>query len=349
MPTLKEVKISWGPIVCECDTCLCSTQISFRKTTDNNWYTPGSPTNPTQELSYNIIIEAGVHYQVRLTFIGPRCHQKIQYISIYYPLANCCPLGYTAAPDGTYCYKVEEIAATPPSGSVQTLVAKTDSSYSTCGAYIYNPGYALDGTGPATQIPFANGFWHNGGAECVNSASYLGPLNRAGVWTTTTSDGQDIGFGVCLDLPVAKTYYIGIAADNYGIITVDNNLVVQQDPVTLASQYSQGPASTFKIWHIYPVFLSAGPHILELRAHNVLGVAALGCEVYNATAAELIAATSYADLGAKLIFSSKNQIGQPAQLGTGNVGYTCPAGYSISPCSGTVKCQKIFTSPPVNC
>ena len=63
-----------------------------------------------------------------------------------------------------------------------------------------------------------------------------------------------------------------------------------------------------------------------------------------------MAATSYTDLGSKLIFSSKDYIGQPVQIGTGGVGYTCAAGgSSLVLCDGTPYCLQLLTTSTVPC
>lgn len=337
------VRIVWEPVICECSTCICQTQIAYRKQEDNNFTIPDSPINPTQQMEYTISIDAGVYYQVRLRFIGPKCKQKDTFISLYYPEEQCCPTGFTLNPDGTYCYKIEDVDAII-TGTPQTLIAQHAAAYSTCGSYIYNTGYSVNGTGASTQITTANSFWVNGAGSCIDSSTTNGPLNRVGVWSNPPMDNQDIGFGVCLNLPESKTYYIGIGADNLSIVKLDGNVIIQQNPIALGTQYGVGPSATFKVWHIYPLVITAGPHILELSAHNDSVPAALGCEVYNATASELISATSYAALDNKLIFSSKDYIGQEVQLGTNGAGYTCPSGYSIAPCEDPVKCRKITST-----
>jgi hypothetical protein len=251
-----------------------------------------------------------------------------------------CSAGFTLAPDGSYCYQIDEVPATPPSGGdPQDTVAATDNSYSTYGTYIYHAGFATNGTGVSDQITTGNAFWINGPS---NSTS--GPLNRCGLWTTSTPAGQDIGFSVCLTLPETKVYFIGVGGDNRCRITVDGVVIVDQNVSALATQYGADAQITFKVWHVYPVTLAAGPHIIELIGHNDSGVAALGAEVYNNTAAELIAATSYADLD--VIFSTKDYIGEPVQLSTGGLGYSCPSGYSLAACVEPVVCRAIVTELP---
>lgn len=347
---MKSVRIKWGPIQCECDSCICSTEVSFREQGSSNWYTPDNPTNPTQETEYTILIEEGIYYQVRLVHRGPLCQEKEQFISLYYPLSACCPAGYELTDDASVCYKVEEINATPPSGAVDTLDEANFGSYSICGSYIYEVGWNINGTGAATQIPLTNAFWRNGSGTCVFDGNFIdGPLNRTGVWALPAQSNQDIGFSVCVDLPATKTYYIGIGCDNYAIIKVDGQTILQQNDIALAAQYGGDIAAPFKVWHIYPVTLTAGPHVIEMIGHNVDPPAGMGCEIYDATPAELIAADGYEDLGAQLIFSSKDYIGEPVQLGTQNAGYTCPEGYALAACADPIKCRKILYTNKIVC
>jgi hypothetical protein len=58
----------------------------------------------------------------------------------------------------------------------------------------------------------------------------------------------------------------------------------------------------FKYWHIYPVTIFEGDHILELYGLNNSDDAGFGCEIYNNTAQQLITATTLNDLN--IIFSS---------------------------------------------
>lgn len=256
-----------------------------------------------------------------------------------YPCQIGCPTGYTLSPDGTYCYKVDTVPATPPTGDLDTLEAKTAIQYSTCGSYIYNSGYNVNGTGTSTQITLANSFWYNGVGSCADGTTSDGPMNRCAVWTTVTSNNQDIGFSVCLNLDAEADYYIGIGVDNYGIVKIDGTIIIQQDETAINSQYSVTGAC-FKVWGIYPIHLTAGIHYLELYGHNISSAAAVGMEIYNNTKAEIIAATSYADLN--LIFSTKDEVGLPAYLGTS--GYSCPASYSVAACESPVVCTKILTT-----
>jgi len=323
--------------------------VEYRKKSENNWIKPTTPTNPTMTGTYTLSLEEGVAYYIRISSESPNCVPFYVYREIIPVSGACCPATYELAPDESYCFKIEEVAATPPS-SGENATAQTDEAYSTCGSYIYSPGYALDGTGTSIQINTSNPFWVNGTGSCADATPTNGPLNRTGIWSATPLSDQDVGFGICINLPETTTYYVGIGCDNYGVIKVDGTIILQQDPTALGVQYSVGAAATFKVWHIYPVTFTAGQHYLEIYGHNDSGPAALGCEIYNATSAEIQAATSYGALGSKLIFSSKDYVGQPIQFGTGGVGYTCPVGYSIAACDGPIPvCKRILTTSTTIC
>jgi hypothetical protein len=251
-----------------------------------------------------------------------------------------CSPGYTLAPDGSYCFLIDEVPATPPSGGdPEDTVAAVHSSYSTYGTYIYHPGFASNGTGVSDQITTSNPFWINGPSNTT-----AGPLNRCGLWTTSTPAGQDIGFSVCLTLPASKVYYIGVGGDNRCKIVIDGVVIVDQNVSALATQYSADAQISFKVWHVYPVTLAAGPHIIELIGHNDSSSAALGAEIYNNTPEELATSTSYADLD--LIFSTKDYVGGPVQLSTNGLGYSCPSGYALAACVEPVVCRAIVTELP---
>jgi hypothetical protein len=251
-----------------------------------------------------------------------------------------CSPGYTLAPDGSYCYQIDEVAATPPTGgTAESTVATSYSSYSSYGTYIYDAGFSVNGTGISTLIPTSNSFWAN-----LSENSTDGPLNRCGLWTTSELSDQDIGFSICLDLPDSKVYYIGVAGDNRCRIIIDGVVWVDQNVSALATQYGADAQIAFKVWHVYPVTLAAGPHIIELIGHNDSSDASLGAEIYNNTAAEIAAATGYGDLD--LIFSTKDYRGEPVQLGTDGLGYSCPSGYSLAACDDPIVCRLILTELP---
>lgn len=252
-----------------------------------------------------------------------------------------CPIGYELSPDSSFCFIEEITEATPPTAGENT-VAQSAVQYSTCGSYIYDAGYNSNGTGTSNQITTANTYWVNGAGLCADNTTVDGPMNRCALWATSTMSNQTVGFAVCIDITETKTYYIAMGCDNFGTIRLDSEIIVEQDQSALDTQYSIGGAC-FKVWHIYPVEIPSGSHIIEIIGNNVSGIAGLGCQIYDNTSAEIIAATSDGDLN--LIFNSVDYVGQPIVLGSDGLGYSCPAGYSLKTCDSPVVCSRIITTP----
>lgn len=255
-----------------------------------------------------------------------------------------CPMGYTLSDGESECTMTSIVDATPPTDS-QDAVNQTNGNYSLYGTFIYAPGYNSDGTGTSTQIPIGNAFWINPTADLID-----GPLNRSGIWTASPAGDQTIGYSICLTFEEETTVLVGLGTDNYGIINIDGSNVVTQNPTTLAAQYNAqfpgiGDFVTFRIWHVYPVTIPAGTHVLEMIGYNVSGPAALGTEVYAISAVSLPSITSYAAMGSNLLFSSKNYIGEPIQSGNQGIGYGCPDGYSLNTCDSPVSCISVLTTP----
>lgn len=337
-----------------------STLVEYKLSSSSTWITPTSPNNPTTQNTYTLIVNENTFYDVRLTTNGIRCSSRSTTFQIFAPQGACCPAGYTLSVDETYCYKVNTTAATPPS-SPENTVAKTLNVYNTYGTLIYDLGFNVNGTGTFTQISYSNSFWVNGpGYPTFTATTTDGALNRSGLWSTTTlPTGQTVGFTVCVTLATSGIYYIGSSADNWITIKVDGNTVLNMDPAAMGTFLAANgyPAtsvdSTFRFWHIYPIALNAGNRVLEIVGNNAVAPnpnpAAMGVEIYNATSSEIQAATSYVDLGAKLVFSSKDYIGQPVQVGSDGFGYTCPSGYSLVLCSGPAFCTQTLITTPIAC
>ena len=323
--------------------------IEYRVSGTTTWIQPNNQPNPTLATFYDLTVDYNAFYDVRITSYGARCSPSSRTFQIFAPLGACCPPGYTLSVDASYCYKINTTAATPPSSPLNSVAAQF-STYAGYGTVIYNLGFNIGGYGPFTLIPLANTFWSNTGLSFTQ-----GPNNRTGLWASTTTDNQDVGFSTCVTLPVAGIYYVGCFGDNRIRINVDGNNVLNMDVTNMAAYFSAngypgiGPFVTFYFWHVYPISLPAGTHVIEIIGHNDTLQAAMGTEVYNATAAQLIAATSYVDLGAALVFSTKDHIGEPLEIGSGGSGYTCPDGYSLILCDGPAYCTQTLTTPTVSC
>ena len=334
-----------------------STLIEYKLDTSTVWIQPGSPSNPTTNNFYPLTILDGFEYDVRLTTNGVDCGSKSTTLQIINPGgAACCPSTYTLSLDGTFCFKNIDTPATPPTSSENTI-AVSHVDYSAWGTLIYDPGYSISGVGTFTQIPYTNSFWVNGSGFPTGTGltTTAGPLNRTGLWSSSTGDGQTIGFSICITAPIAGTYYVGTAGDNFNSIFIDGVNVITQDPLAIATylnSHGYGGLSTevtFRFWHVYPVMLTAGSHVLEVIGNNISDVASMGAEIYNAKSADLHAATSYIALGSKLIFSTKDFIGQPVQIGSGGIGYSCPAGTSLVLCDGSPFCRQTLTTATISC
>ncbi len=264
-----------------------------------------------------------------------------------------CPLGYEMSDDDSYCFYENVVDATPPTNSENTVPA-TYFTYSCWGALVFDPGYGVNGVGTFTMIPISNPFWINGTGYPATGNYVDGPMNRSSLWATTTLDNQTIGFSKCVNVPTSGIYLVAIVGDNIPKISVDGNVIVDMDPVALGnyldahgfSGLSAYPSeAAFRFWNIYPIMLSAGLRVIQMTCQNTTGPAAIAAEIYNATYADLAAATSYVDLGSKLIFSTKDFIGQPVQIGSGGIGYSCLPGYSLKECDSPPTCIKIVTTP----
>lgn len=301
-------------------------------------------TDGTLAIPQTIVVNTSENYIIRATNL--LCGDYYDEM-IMFPCTPTCPAGYQLSEDGTFCYMNTTVAATPPTGGNAALaVAVTNISYDTCGSYIFSAGYDVNGTGSATQIPTSNPFWVNGSGSCVDATLTDGPMNRGAIWISAVMSNQTVGFAVCITVPDAATVFVSVGADNYSIIDVNGINILTQDPVALFGQFPMaGPnAAPFKVNCIYPVGLQAGTSILQMTGFNVSGPAAMFAEVYLNTAAEIAAATSYADLN--LLFSTKNTVGQPIDVGSAGSGYSCPAGYSLQTCSSPFVCVKQLTIDP---
>ena len=248
-----------------------------------------------------------------------------------------CPNG--AILDASGCYIVQTTSATPPS-VVNNLALFTYYQYGYGGTLIFN-NYDSNGVGTVGSH-LTSSWWSN-----TSSTTTGGVLNRTGVWASTgATNNQTIGFSVCVTAPSTKTYYIGIGCDNFGSIKINGITVLTQNSTLIFnSLISQGypvssvGATTWQYWIVYPITLLSGINYVEIYGNNTTGTASVGVEVYDATATDLANAASYTDLGAKLLFSTKDQVGLPVTIGT-SIGYTCPSGYSLVTCDGPYYCSE---------
>jgi hypothetical protein len=184
-----------------------------------------------------------------------------------------------------------------------------------------------------------NTFWWS------NNIDTLGRLNNVGLKALADTDPTNsglagwVGFSKCINIDVAGTYYVGLAADNYCRFKVNSTLIVEFDAID---------DNTFRKWSVFPIQLNSGANFIEMEGLNGGGEAAFGAEIYNPTGATpfatLTAATSTASTQANVIFSTTEYVNQNWQLGPG--GYSCQTGFVLNLCDPSKPfCTQVVKEP----
>lgn len=259
-----------------------------------------------------------------------------------------CPAGYTATTALDGCQLFTYTAATYNGSGTTAVACDALSDHSLQGTYWWpsienvtlplvrnnSDGYNTlrEGNigGPAfTSVTFVtSAFW----GQNPNPGGIYGRLNASGVKRSSGPLSEWVGFSVCIDIPTTKTYYIGIGANNAVRFTLDGELIINLDDVT--------NTDNLKVWHMIPVTMTSGKHIIEIEGRNDddFNATAFGAEIYSETLENLTGATTTGDTG--LIFSTFDRIGGEFDLGT-TIGYTCPSGYSLDTCNIPYTCIQI--------
>ena len=265
-------------------------------------------------------------------------------------LYNCafCNISFDWAPySETQCYRIETTSPTAPITPI-SLSQQPNLVYSSLGTRFYDMNYPTNGVGNILYTSSVVDVWQS-------SSISNGPLNRSGIWNSSSSAPLDtwVGFSSCLNTTdETKTYYVGIGGDNQFRLVLDGVEIVN----TLLGSYSaSSPGYAFRYWHVYPIVISQGQHTLELYGWNNTGgfvnPADFGCEIYDNTLNELTGATSIGDIN--IIFSSsaftEATIVQDSSGNYTTSGYSCPSGYVYSECDGGNCIQYIFCDSPSSC
>ena len=123
-----------------------------------------------------------------------------------------------------------------------------------------------------------------------------GPLNRCGIWSCTSGEDEWLFVNATFAAAETKEYLIGVGADNHFRVYIDDVLIVANEITD---------SENFKLWHVFPVELTAGLHTIRLEGRDDgAGGATIGCEIYDNTTTGLANAVTYNDL--KVLFSTKD-------------------------------------------
>lgn len=283
------------------------------------------------------------------------------------PVVCECPPGFTEV--AGECVQFVEVEAEYTGGLLTVQSGDNVSSYSFSGIRLYsdissatvpligtgttNPLYSVkDNNGLGVVIPVTNqvmstlwGSWNN----CPTGTSG-GRLNTVGIWAPGFDVDEELCFDFCINPTVTKQYLIGIGGDNEVKLYIDSVLTV----------HLKAPASTvapfatinipFTSWHVFPVTLTAGTHIITLCGIDFGGSAAFGAEIYDIDLATFQSTLLNpalgpgncgnvpADLAPYILFSTVNMIGlqvpNPSEPGI----WECPEGYVLDECQGVPLC-----------
>ena len=292
-----------------------------------------------------------------------------------------CPEGYVEI-DGE-CVETIIIEATYTGTTVQLNAAANQISFNKFGLRLYpditasvkpllgsgNPYLvkANNGAG-ATITPLISGvqstLW---GCELPSAcstftppaSSYGGRLNITGLWNNaynvTTGDGPELSFEYCIDIAETKQYLVGIAGDNKVKLYVDGILNVFLNVGGVSG------TAPFNWWHVFPITLTAGTHVIRLGGINVNNTpGAFAGEIYDIDLATFQSTLTFPAIGAGncgntvanlepyIIFSTEDMIGlnvpDPNDPGI----WECPEGYTLNECLGIPVCT-IVTSYVLEC
>lgn len=304
-----------------------------------------------------------------------------------------CPEGYIYDPEIRQCRKFEMIPATPSGGVTVPIVQGSKSSaYSDFGARLYEDisgkTYPLNGfqapvgtdgcSGSACYIVKENAGTgttlnieqlSDPGNDIFDSqgTGIFGRLNASGIWATGYGINQWLTVEFCINISSEKTYIFAIAGDNQirasitsstfnGGVTDLNlvNLWCSNSPA--GTSPSSSLTNTFKYWHMFPITLPAGSHVLKLAGYDLGVSAAFGGEIYDIpignpgdiwpaqqTLRALMTSSSvaFSDLEPFIVFSTKNLVTTPPLVIAApgqTITWTCPEGYTLDFCNGVPAC-----------
>ena len=282
--------------------------------------------------------------------IAPLCDETLEVCPVV--LAGCCPNSTDQyGRGGAYFYEDATSRPLPISEVPDTDVLKRYALEDSSGV-VLNLDPTIPGLGVGFEGIIQNTLW-GGEGDCTGRIPVVGVWtspNNCSSWANNEPIHQWIGFAESINVPVAATYSIGFASDDYVRITIDGQLFTEMDVSSFA----------WKAWHVIPITLSAGTHNIVIEGYNVLARSFLGAEIYSAAPALLSGLTTPAALAPYIEYSTADRVGttfdlagpqEPGASGKPCGGCECPPGYTMTNISGELVCIRTDEVPfePCGC
>lgn len=270
-----------------------------------------------------------------------------------------CPEGYELV-EGVCTREVAGEATLVGGTPINVQKGITSAEYAKYGAILFPDITSLSGSGLHVGLdPSANNhkLYENGlliNPEIVPLVNGIvsstwgdddankGRLNAAGLNVGT--QGGEVCFSVCIDVPETKQYIIGLAADNECDFSLDGDLIADINGSWTSGSYTQRP---FRKWYLLPITLTAGSHIIKMCGRNAAGtISAFGAEIYDITLDELMAHSTLLTAGSVpseltpyLFWSTLDVIGTQANNPVDPGQWFCgDVPLEGDPCSNTPSC-----------
>jgi hypothetical protein len=329
-------------------------------------------------------------------YVQPTCEpqasalNRTDFPDVVYTCGACaCPEGYVYNPGTGFCEQVTITAATISTSATIYSIQKAarvssngpnrsrlyediTSKVFPINAWLNGVTYpAVDNAGAGTALTLDVSIPTN--LILTNPGTTGGRLNACGINTSPGWPGAAaspwLSVTYCITVPETKQYIFAIGGDNEVKADIRFNSVGPYvNIVNLWGGTSPTPSGAsgattypFSIWHMFPITLNAGTHILRLSGRNALDIFNFGGEVYNMTRAEMLTFinTAYPDPGATapytasnaltpyILFTTKQLVVTPALttvLPTESATYSCESGESNF-CYGLPSCVTVTTTP----
>lgn len=269
-----------------------------------------------------------------------------------------CPDGYTFDAITRQC--VREVYTIPTQETI--TYACSPSSNPAWGLYraaLYEEGWSSNGVGNYALLPT---WW--GDPTVPTLQRHINKIAIQTKFNGVLVEDEWISYEQSICIQDTKTYYIGIAADNRFRISLDGNYIIDPNtytpntdiPIdTLSIPFIQqhldannGNHAFYGRFHIYPVELPAGNHVLSLEYYDYNNPQMIAAEIYDTDFNTILNAQSIDDIyGANrenLIFTTEGK----TQL-TKIISQECPPDsvLQVNPETCTQGCFKLETTPQV--